>query len=44
MSTLPDQPNNELEWSSADARAVDTIRVLAIDAVEKAGTATPAPR
>ena len=41
MSTLPDQPNNELEWSPADARSVDWIRVLAMDAVQKAGSGHP---
>ena len=41
MSTLPDQPKNELEWSPADARAVDWIRVLAMDAVQKAGSGHP---
>jgi transketolase len=41
VSTLPDQPNNELEWSSADARAADWIRVLAMDAVQKAGSGHP---
>ena len=41
MSTLVDQPNNELEWSPADARAVDLIRVLAMDAVQQAGSGHP---
>jgi transketolase len=27
----------QLNWSDHDERAVDTIRVLAMDAVEKAG-------
>ena len=30
-----------LEWSAADKRAVDLIRVLAMDAVQKAGTGHP---
>ncbi len=30
-----------LEWSAADQRAVDLIRVLAMDAVEKAGSGHP---
>ena len=30
-----------LEWSDLDRRAVDTIRVLAMDAVEKAGNGHP---
>ncbi|HWG63168.1 MAG TPA: transketolase [Streptosporangiaceae bacterium] len=33
--------DNELEWTAADARAVDLIRVLAMDAVEKAGSGHP---
>jgi transketolase len=32
---------NELEWSDLDRRAVDTIRVLAMDAVEEAGSGHP---
>jgi transketolase len=31
----------ELEWSDADRRAVDTVRVLAMDAVEQAGNGHP---
>jgi len=31
----------ELEWSQVDSRAVDLIRVLAMDAVEKAGSGHP---
>ncbi len=31
----------ELEWSDLDRRAVDTVRVLAMDAVEKAGNGHP---
>ena len=38
MST---QPGNSLEWSQTDARAVDLIRVLAMDAVEAAGSGHP---
>ncbi len=38
---MSNQPNNELEWSQADARAVDLIRVLAMDAVQKAGSGHP---
>ena len=38
MST---QPGNSLEWSPSDARAVDLIRVLAMDAVEKVGSGHP---
>ena len=30
-----------LDWSDLDRRAVDVVRVLAIDAVEKAGTGHP---
>ncbi len=38
MSTLPAKP---LEWSPSDARAVDLIRVLAMDAVQKVGSGHP---
>ena len=38
MRTLPAQP---LEWSPSDARAVDLIRVLAMDAVQKVGSGHP---
>ena len=37
MSELPEA----LEWSSADQRAVDLVRVLAMDAVQKAGSGHP---
>ncbi len=33
--------DSKLEWSELDARAVDTVRVLAMDAVEKAGNGHP---
>ncbi len=33
--------NAELEWTPADARAVDLIRVLAMDAVQQAGSGHP---
>jgi transketolase len=32
---------HELEWTSADARTVDLIRVLAMDAVQQAGSGHP---
>ncbi len=32
---------SKLEWSELDQRAVDTVRVLAMDAVEKAGNGHP---
>ncbi|WP_305786452.1 transketolase [Symbioplanes lichenis] len=32
---------NELNWSDLDRKAVDTVRVLAMDAVEKAGNGHP---
>ncbi len=32
---------NQLDWSDLDRRAVDTIRALAMDAVEKAGNGHP---
>jgi transketolase len=35
------QPDISLEWSDTDARAVDLIRVLAMDAVEQAGSGHP---
>jgi transketolase len=34
-------PHEPLNWSALDRRAVDTARVLAIDAVEKAGNGHP---
>jgi transketolase len=33
--------DSKLSWSEIDARAVDTVRVLAMDAVEKAGNGHP---
>jgi transketolase len=36
-----DTPGAGLEWSPADKRAVDLIRVLAMDAVQKAGNGHP---
>jgi transketolase len=33
--------NHPLDWSSADKRAVDLVRVLAMDAVEEAGSGHP---
>jgi transketolase len=38
---LTSQTNTELEWTAADARAVDLIRVLAMDAVQKCGSGHP---
>jgi hypothetical protein len=32
---------SKLSWSELDAKAVDTVRVLAMDAVEKAGNGHP---
>jgi transketolase len=34
-------PSGPLEWTAADARAVDLIRVLAMDAVQEAGSGHP---
>jgi transketolase len=34
-------PDEQLEWTDLDQRAVDTVRVLAMDAVEKAGNGHP---
>jgi transketolase len=33
--------NTELEWTETDARAVDLVRVLAMDAVQQAGSGHP---
>ena len=33
--------DTELDWSDVDRRAVDTIRTLAMDAVEKVGNGHP---
>ncbi len=41
ISTVSSQPNAKLEWTETDARAVDLIRVLAMDAVEKEGSGHP---
>src|SRR5690348_760026 len=43
ISIREQQPVSEssLEWSELDRRAVDTVRVLAMDAVEKAGNGHP---
>ena len=35
------QTSQDLEWTAVDARAVDLIRVLAMDAVQKAGSGHP---
>ncbi|MFC0504652.1 transketolase [Micromonospora costi] len=35
------QPESPLNWSDLDRRAVDTVRVLAMDAVEKSGNGHP---
>jgi len=35
------QSQSDLEWSAADARAVDLVRVLAMDAVQEAGSGHP---
>ncbi|GAA2118582.1 transketolase [Nocardioides bigeumensis] len=37
MSTLPER----LDWTDLDAKAVDTVRVLAMDAVQKVGNGHP---
>jgi len=34
-------PNAELEWTDLDKKAVDTVRVLAMDAVQKVGNGHP---
>ncbi|HEX9063952.1 MAG TPA: transketolase, partial [Streptosporangiaceae bacterium] len=38
---MSSQTSRELEWTAADKRAVDLIRVLAMDAVEQAGSGHP---
>ncbi|MCW2503860.1 MAG: transketolase [Actinomycetia bacterium] len=41
LVTTTDQQVPTLDWSEVDRRAVDTVRVLAMDAVEKAGNGHP---
>ncbi|MGC0414954.1 transketolase [Embleya sp. AB8] len=41
MSTKPTPDNSSLDWSDLDKRAVDTARVLAMDAVQKVGNGHP---
>ena len=38
---MPHLEEQELSWTSLDQKAVDTIRVLAADAVEKVGNGHP---
>ena len=38
---MSSEPTNKLEWSDMDERAVDLIRVLAMDAVENVGIGHP---
>ncbi len=38
---MASQTSQELEWTATDARAVDLVRVLAMDAVQKAGSGHP---
>jgi len=40
-ATLTSQMNEMPEWTAADARAVDLVRVLAMDAVQQAGSGHP---
>jgi len=40
-ATVSTQTHAALEWSKTDARAVDLVRVLAMDAVEQAGSGHP---
>ncbi|OIV38967.1 transketolase [Mangrovactinospora gilvigrisea] len=40
MSATPTKPN-DLEWTDLDKQAVDTVRVLAMDAVQKVGNGHP---
>lgn len=39
MSTKP--TTTDFEWTTEDQRAVDTVRVLAADAVQKVGNGHP---
>jgi hypothetical protein len=39
--TIADTDRTALDWTELDQRAVDTVRVLAMDAVEKAGNGHP---
>jgi transketolase len=39
--TVSNASGADLAWSAADQRAVDLIRVLAMDAVEQAGSGHP---
>ena len=46
MTTLEDistltQPHHPDDWSALDSAAVDTVRVLAADAVQKVGNGHP---
>jgi transketolase len=41
VTSAPDNPYATLDWSELDDRAVDTIRVLAMDAVQKVGNGHP---
>ncbi|WP_326965129.1 hypothetical protein, partial [Arthrobacter sp. PL16] len=38
---VPQTQQQELTWTELDQRAVDTVRVLAADAVEKVGNGHP---
>ncbi|MEC5200787.1 transketolase, partial [Arthrobacter sp. PL16] len=38
---MPQTQQQELTWTELDQRAVDTVRVLAADAVEKVGNGHP---
>jgi transketolase len=41
VSTTPTTSDSDLEWTDLDDRAVDTARVLAMDAVQKVGNGHP---
>ena len=41
MTSTPRKSYPDLEWSEVDDRAVDTVRVLAMDAVQKVGNGHP---
>ncbi len=41
MTSAPADPYAKLDWSEIDDRAVDTVRLLAMDAVQKVGNGHP---
>ncbi len=41
MTSAPSDRYSQLDWSELDDRAVDTARVLAMDAVQQVGNGHP---